>query len=500
MSAFADNAYVTAGNTGTADFNDGTALAGFRTLAAACLSGKTYSYKAMSLDRSQWEIGIGVFTSGSPGTLARTTILASNTGSKVDFTLAPLLTITGFAADYREKLNANRTYYVRTDGNDNNSGLANTSGGAFLTVQAAVDAVYMLDLNGFDVTISVASGTWTAAVTAFGLFTGKGTVTINGNGGTWNVTAGRCLEARGGAKITVSNYTMRTTTSGECLVAQDSGTVITIGSSMTFGASAGIHLWAYNGGLIQGRSNYTISGNAIYHWVAQQDAIVDVQGVTITLSGTPAFSGAFAWAVANGTVVCGYNTFSGSGTGTRFISSNGLIDTNASGLTYLPGNAIGVVTGSGHYDIWGAKGTTVRKRTTTTKTSDTSYASDPDLQIALDSGVIYQIKVLVFFTAPATPGFKYRVNGPAITFANVERRHRAPNTTTLVIAGETTLSNNVNVTGHATSNGMVEYLITIQPSASGTFAFQWAQQTSDAGGVSVLAGSTIEVNPVSLAA
>lgn len=48
----------------------------------------------------------------------------------------------------RDLLTTNRTYYVRTDGSNSNNGLANTSGGAFLTIQKAIDTVLKLDSAG----------------------------------------------------------------------------------------------------------------------------------------------------------------------------------------------------------------------------------------------------------------------------------------------------------------------------------------------------------------
>lgn len=54
-----------------------------------------------------------------------------------------------------EVLTSNRTYYLRSDGSDNNNGQANTAAGAFLTLQKALDAVQALDLNYNTVTIQL---------------------------------------------------------------------------------------------------------------------------------------------------------------------------------------------------------------------------------------------------------------------------------------------------------------------------------------------------------
>ncbi|WP_192894612.1 hypothetical protein [Paenibacillus contaminans] len=72
----------------------------------------------------------------------------------------------------------NLTYYVRTDGNDANTGLSNTSGGALKTIQAAIDKIpHAVNHN---VTINVADGTYPAQAWIDG-FTGKATIIIRGN-------------------------------------------------------------------------------------------------------------------------------------------------------------------------------------------------------------------------------------------------------------------------------------------------------------------------------
>jgi hypothetical protein len=63
----------------------------------------------------------------------------------------------------RERVSSDRTYYVRKDGSDSNTGLADNSGGAFLTITKAVDTVMGLDLGGdtaTDIYIQVRNGTY----------------------------------------------------------------------------------------------------------------------------------------------------------------------------------------------------------------------------------------------------------------------------------------------------------------------------------------------------
>lgn len=74
-------------STGTGTINlDAVAASGFRTFAGVVTSGAKVRYLIESADHSEWEVGEGVFTDGTPDTLTRVTInSSSNSGSLVDF-------------------------------------------------------------------------------------------------------------------------------------------------------------------------------------------------------------------------------------------------------------------------------------------------------------------------------------------------------------------------------------------------------------------------------
>lgn len=86
-------------SSGTGDFVVSTAITGYNTPAGAgAVNATVYSYRAENAAKTEWEEGFGAYTVGSV-TLARTTVTASSTGSKVSFTAAPNVFITAATAD-----------------------------------------------------------------------------------------------------------------------------------------------------------------------------------------------------------------------------------------------------------------------------------------------------------------------------------------------------------------------------------------------------------------
>lgn len=244
----------------------------------------------------------------------------------------------------REILTADRTYYVRTDGSDSNNGLANTSGGAFLTVQKAYDVIAStLDLGGFKVTISVGAGTFTGGLLVAQPWSGGGSITVTGAGSstiisTTNKDAISNTSSLPGAML-VQNMTLQTTTGGGGLVNYGVGTINFGG--ITFGACATYHAAAIGGSaVVQAVANYSITGGAISHLFAATGGSVFVESLALTLTGTPAFFSAFARALSLGAIIADGLTFSGSATGARYsVSLNAIINTVTGNANYFPATA-----------------------------------------------------------------------------------------------------------------------------------------------------------------
>jgi hypothetical protein len=257
------------------------------------------------------------------------------------------------SAARRETLTANRTYFVRTDGSDSNSGLADNAGGAFLTVQKAVDTAAALDLSTFDVTIQLRNGTYTGAVTLKTLV-GAGLVTILGDTATpanvvISTTSASCFTASGiVGRWRIAGVKLQTTTSGSGLSALGATTTVAIGS-VDFGAIAENGVFVQNGAFVTIDASYTISGDSNRHWNLLAGTL-QVETVTVTLSGTRAFGTEFCLCTRLSYVRANAVTFSGAGTGTRYtVSANGVVFVGGAGANFFPGNIAGSAASGGQY-------------------------------------------------------------------------------------------------------------------------------------------------------
>jgi len=348
-------ARVNTATTGTGTITLGTAVAGYLTFALAGVVDGDSVYYAVK-DGSNSEIGIGTYTA-SGTTLTRTVINSTNSNSAISLSGTAEVFITPPATAFREVLTGARTYYVRTDGSDSNTGLVNSAGGAFLTIQKAVDTVSAtLDLATYDVTIQVGAGTYTNAV-VLKKTVGTGFVRLLGDTTT---PANVILSPSSGTVITnsgvvsssysVKGFKFTNAGGGSCF---DFGAPIyvEIGNLDIAPVSAvNAHITANGGAIIKIVSDYTVRTGGGYHLRASNGfGCIYGNGITITVASTPAFSNAFIEVVENSYV--NFNaTISGSATGKRYnAATGGIINANGGGANYFPGNVAGTVTTPGFY-------------------------------------------------------------------------------------------------------------------------------------------------------
>jgi len=270
------------------------------------------------------------------------------------------------------RLTANLNFYVRTDGNDTNSGTINSAIGAWQTIQHATDYVKSLNFNGFSVTINVAPGTYTIngllplgdLIGAFG-----GTVHILGDTTTpSNVVVN--FSPSGGFYCTCGPWQWDilglkiSTASGDCV--DIDGGFLTLGKN-EWGTCTSSHINVHNNGVSWEYGSDTISGGGTCHWSCQSDSLIRHRGTTITLTGTPNFSQAFVLCDIGTLQMDGIN-FSGAATGVRGIFTDGArAQLNTDNLTYFPGDqAVQLNSGASYNRIQGPLAT----KSPTTQTAD----------------------------------------------------------------------------------------------------------------------------------
>lgn len=258
----------------------------------------------------------------------------------------------------REVLTAARTYYVRTDGSDSNTGLGDSSGGAWLTIQKAVDVcAATLDFAGYTVTIQVRDGTYTGS-TLIKAMTGMAnpdSLVIQGNNSTpanvlISTTSASCFLCSGpGAWAHIKDLKVQTTTSGQGFHDLVGGVLYL--TNINFGACANAHISLSQGAILRMATPMAISGGAQYHILGLTLSTLFARAIVYTLSSTPAFSVAFIALTRACTLDYDANTFNGTGaTGKRYDSiGNSVIYTNGAASTYIPGDVAGTTATGGLY-------------------------------------------------------------------------------------------------------------------------------------------------------
>lgn len=198
--------------------------------------------------------------------------------------------------------------------------------------------------------IQVGAGTYTGGVNLGMPFVG-GNVTVQGDTTTpsnvvISTTGTACFQVTNKASLAIGGF--KVTASSAYGVYAASNAAVTISGKMEFGpCTSGNHFGAF-GSVINVSADYSISGGAPCHAYAADGGIINDYMRTVTITGTPNFSTAFAQSERLGDILMFGNTFTGSATGSRYNVNNNAVIFTGGGT--LPGNAAGTSTLGGQYN------------------------------------------------------------------------------------------------------------------------------------------------------
>ncbi|MFZ5715747.1 MAG: hypothetical protein ACOY3N_23215 [Bradyrhizobium sp.] len=257
-------------------------------------------------------------------------------------------------------------YYVNaTTGSDANDGASATVGtghrGPFATLQRAAKAAGQWILNGVNITIHVADGSYgplnaprmsgSGSVNWIGNSANPAAVVVTGAGvhaiqaqGNYHTFDGFKVQTTGAgsglAAITNSSITARNIEYGACAGAQNlatytstirlGGALRVTGGSAGYVGNAGSFAYANNSGTIE--------------------LIHSINPNSLTLVGTPNYGQAFCYSYGLSQCTMNFGSITGSATGAKYFATiASVINTLGGGASYLPGNSAGGVTDTSYY-------------------------------------------------------------------------------------------------------------------------------------------------------
>lgn len=257
-------------------------------------------------------------------------------------------------------LSAALSLYVNgSTGNDSN--LGTTAGAPFLTIQAAINALYSrYDFNGFGCTINVANGTYGAGTVTNGFtanFQGQplgiggnfinliGNVAVPANCVLYGTNA-NAINVAGGCFVNIQGFTITASGSTNSFVGNSGygvqinpGGYLTI-SNCTFGNCGSTHIHSGTGGVCIIGAGMTFTGSTQIA-IQADNGFIWMPGQSINVTGL-ALSSYFIYAADNAVIQAAGDTFVGSATGARYaVATGGVILTNSGGASYFPGNSAG---------------------------------------------------------------------------------------------------------------------------------------------------------------
>lgn len=296
---------------------------------------------------------------------------------------------------FPDPLGASTTFYVSPTGNDSTG--TGTLANPFQSVLGAWSKIQnkYLVCNS-QITIQLLDGTYDQnlipnfafLVSPISGHLAYSNISIVGNVATpanvtFNVRNGDGIYLSGPIKASVSGISFVGSGSGIFLKTDGTAGATLNFTNCEFGAGAviQIHCGGPNEITCNGGS-YTISGGASSHVFCEAGGFIDIESSSITLTGTPNFSAAFAAGYNQGAVYFANCTFTGSATGSRFNASAGFVSSSTS-ITDLPGDAAGTIRPGGSYGIGEKKITQIGMSYTATPFSLAPTAGQ--LQLFTDS-------------------------------------------------------------------------------------------------------------------